>query len=403
MRWLLWFVIPILSLGTMAYAQHGAMGEKRIRFPKTDYLLARTDSLGNIIWCKTYSNGHASRIRSALSTRSGGFAALGRADSCENGCWLIVTDENGDLLWERCYQGSRKMSFVYPSTFLQMQDGRYIIAGPMNNSSSAWLFCLSENGDILWWRTYNTGECRAAVPCDDGGFVLAGFSRPNKAPYEDGWILKTDSEGHQQWLQSYDHSFADFFYDATVMADGSIVAVGESYDDDHPESRESDGWVVIVDQFGKTIADRVYGKTRGIRLWIVQEAPDSGLLLTGIISQNKVQPWSPGHQLVMKISEQGDSLWSYFVGFNDHVPDSVILQNEQEPLASYLRRTIQQSHSQNKPDLINMTVPFAVPEQLRARGYNGRIWLSSAGVYNGGYFFAGYHQHPKSTDSAKNQ
>jgi hypothetical protein len=109
--------------------------------PKSDFLLVRTDCLGQVLWSRTYSFGHSNSCDAAIATRSGGFALVGWADSCviggKRGFWMVVTDGQGVPLWDRCYAPDtdvKRITYAFCSSLMQLADGRFLVAVPKSSA-----------------------------------------------------------------------------------------------------------------------------------------------------------------------------------------------------------------------------------------------------------------------------
>jgi len=81
---------------------------------------------------------------------------------------------------------------------VETSDGGYTIAGYTNSSGGGeedvWLLKTDSNGNMVWNRTYGEGSVRALVQTSDGGYAIAGGAR----------LVKTDSYGNMMWNQTYE-------------------------------------------------------------------------------------------------------------------------------------------------------------------------------------------------------
>jgi len=95
-----------------------------------DALLLRTDSLGQVLWTKSYGGVYDDWANSVVETPDGGFIIVGNTASYttfrDHDVWLIETDANGDTLWTRTY-GWADNDMGYSVQLAS--DGGYIIAG----------------------------------------------------------------------------------------------------------------------------------------------------------------------------------------------------------------------------------------------------------------------------------
>jgi len=76
----------------------------------SDFCLLKTDEWGNMQWTKTYGGTNDDRAFSVVETSDGGYAIAGYTQSFGAGSfdfWLVKTDVNGSMQWNRTYGGKR--------------------------------------------------------------------------------------------------------------------------------------------------------------------------------------------------------------------------------------------------------------------------------------------------------
>jgi hypothetical protein len=145
-------------------------------------LLVRTNELGDTLWTRSYEGGNVgwSEGNSVEETVDGGYVIVGRADTEENGTdlWISVTDKKGNPRWSRIFG---KNGYDEGHSVQQTDDGGFIITGitqsPQDDSQRVWLLRTNELGDTLWTCKYLVGdwsEGKCVLPTDDGGFIIAG-------------------------------------------------------------------------------------------------------------------------------------------------------------------------------------------------------------------------------------
>lgn len=365
--------------------------EVRALFPKTDCYLVRTDKAGLVVRARTYSFGHETRCYAATTTRLGGFVLAGSADSCYVGegkgaaCRVLVVDSTGQVIWQRCYVPETVGDYRSCHTLVQISGGDLVVAG------RNWMFCVSEAGDLRWSHIYDLEESKAMVPSPDGGFVLVGtVEGKGGGQGHGGWVLKTDAQGQERWRQSFHNGRIDYVYNANISADGRIVVVGEAYDSDSPMKRDADGWVVILDSQGNIEQNRTYGRSVGMRLWNVWNAPSGEFLLYGEITWPKEPAHEHSDDILMRISASGDSLWSrrrhegWITDSEDTVAGSSLS-------IEYLNQVMLLQASCNLHPLPAVAGKMAgVSEALRSQGFAGFAEPVEAGILPDGYFEAGW-------------
>ena len=165
-----------------------------------DALLIKTDSNGNLEWEKTFGGTDIYQANSVQQTTEGGYILGGHIDSRGAGiddAWLIKTDSNGDQQWNKTFGGAYDDRI---DSIRQTLDGGYILAGWTNLKGSvqeyAWLIKTDSNGFQQWEMTFGMSNERghSVQQTSDGGYILAGETWANGLVYSDAWLIKVSSE-----------------------------------------------------------------------------------------------------------------------------------------------------------------------------------------------------------------
>lgn len=157
--------------------------------------LIKTDANGDTMWTKHF-NGKGGPFRwgdvgnSVQQTGDGGYIITGYTGYFNwtgtqyPDLWLIKTDSNGDTLWTKTY--SDRLDTTWSGyweegkSVEQTSDGGYIITGFTELSGAGndiWLIRINPNGDTLWTKTFgNSGyDCGYSVQqTNDGGYIIVG-------------------------------------------------------------------------------------------------------------------------------------------------------------------------------------------------------------------------------------
>jgi hypothetical protein len=158
---------------------------------------------GQQVWNRTYGGTKDDEAYSLVQTGDGGYALAGQTNSSGAGgydAWLVKTDANGNMLWNKTYGGT---GWDGATSLVQTGDGGYALAGQTNSfgagSNDFWLVKTDANGNMLWNKTYGgTGDDGAysLVQTGDGGYALAGYTKSSGAGGYDAWLVKTDASGN---------------------------------------------------------------------------------------------------------------------------------------------------------------------------------------------------------------
>jgi hypothetical protein len=151
------------------------------------------------IWDKTYGGVNDDECFSVLKANDGGYILAGDTASFgagETDVWLIKTDVNGNMQWNKTYGGAAS-----DVQFMIADDDGYVIAGRTysfgEGDADLWLIKIDFDGNIIWNRTYGgpqTEWCWSIVKTSDDGYALLGRTNSYGAGDNDFWLVKTDSE-----------------------------------------------------------------------------------------------------------------------------------------------------------------------------------------------------------------
>jgi len=126
--------------------------------------IQKTDAKGNILWYKIYGGSGVDNFSNVHTTSDGGFIAAGSTSSFGNGsaterndlfpdAYLVKTDGNGNLLWQKTFGG------IYRDAFLDVSetpDHGFIAIGRYETSTYDCIYAVKtdQDGNELWIRYY---------------------------------------------------------------------------------------------------------------------------------------------------------------------------------------------------------------------------------------------------------
>jgi hypothetical protein len=171
---------------------------------------------------------------------------------------LVKLDIKGKEVFEHTY-GREGLDERF-ERIIGTEDGGYLLVG-VSGSTKSWLYDgyivkVDSQGEIIFSYTYgaeNSDEgFRAVAPVDDGGYLLAGYSNSANNGDYDGYLVKIDNHGQQEWSKVYGGIENDEFMDITVSNDGGYLLVG--YTNSFAKG-ERDAYIVKIDKEGRTGPD----------------------------------------------------------------------------------------------------------------------------------------------------
>jgi hypothetical protein len=200
-----------------------------------DVCLIKTDNNGDTLWTKVFGGSGNDQGYVVLSCIDGGYIVEGYSSAFGKGSgdfYVIRTDDNGDTLWTRTYGSTLYES---PHSIYQTADSGYVLAGSTTMSGEGWttyLFKISATGVPIWAKTYGAFACcqgsygSFAQPTNDGGSILTGYYWTYVPGDYSTYIIRTNSVGDTLWTKLYggiNYEEGDF---ASQTTDGGLIIVG---------------------------------------------------------------------------------------------------------------------------------------------------------------------------------
>lgn len=272
-----------------------------------DLWIIKLDSIGNLVWEKTYGGSGRDRANAIQSTTDGGYIIAGSSESFDGDvsgnfgsrdCWVIKIDSDGNLLWENSY-GSGSLDVA--NYVIQDHNEDFVIVGIISSINPIpigffdfYIVKIDPNGDIIWEKNYGGSRsefARHIQQTDDKGYIITGSSSSfdkdvsNNYGNSDYWIIKIDEQGNLIWEKNLGGSFTDRAYHGFVTNDGGFVAVGFSASKDSGDITNhfgrQDCWVTKLNTDGVLEWQKKYGGTGTDIIFSAQQNDDNTYSFVG--------------------------------------------------------------------------------------------------------------------------
>ena len=311
---------------------------------KTDVWLVKIDMTGNQTWERTFGTTYLyfgveqpayDYGFSVQQTIDGGYIIVGACKLKGFGyrddkLWLIKTDADGNLEWDRIMDtvheagSSVHVFWSAGSSVRQTTDGGYIIAGACQSSNTnhvyIWLIKTDANGDRVWDSEHNrwvvgweklfadpglTGY-EFVQPTSDGGYIVIGCKGPIPTNI---WMIKTNSNGVLQWENTFGREYIHpSTGDVTLgtelpssirqtSAEGYIITATSQ------SGWDQRGWVIKTNAVGEMMWEIVPEPWT----WAcdAQQTTDGGYIIFG----SSEDDFSRDCILLTKTDSEGNQLW----------------------------------------------------------------------------------------------
>ncbi len=246
--------------------------------------------------------------RAIIQTVDHGYLAIGYSESFgddnDEDIYLIRTDVDGRLVWERTYdEGFNEQAFDAVS----LEDGGFVIVGyrevDATSVAQIYLLNLDKRGNIRWSKTYaNTGLPQRGnhiIKTSNGGYLLTCNTENPQTSRDDILLLKVDAEGNEEWRQPYGNGRTSEGVAAMEVPDGYIFAANMQ----GVSGPDRDIVFFRVDTAGRFVWEKTYG-TEGANEEVNDLIPTSDGHFAFVGSTRDFNS-----ALIGKANLNGDTLW----------------------------------------------------------------------------------------------
>ena len=259
------------------------------------------------MFVKTFGGDNYDFGYSVQQTTDGGYIITGTTLSFGNDdgdVWLIKTDSYGNEDWNNTFSGSGY-------SVQQTTDGGYIITGN-NGSGDVLLIKTDTEGNEEWNRTFggpDDDEGISVQQTTDGGYIITGYTESFGNGGSDVWLIKTDSEGNEEWNQTFGGSGYDTGFSVQQITDGGYIITGFTFSFGNVNFIV---WLIKTDTNGNEEWNQTLGGSSDDKGFSVQQTTDGGYIITG-----STKSFGNGNDDVwlIKTNSEGNEEWNKT--FND--------------------------------------------------------------------------------------
>jgi hypothetical protein len=265
-----------------------------------DAFLIKTDSLGSIIWEKTYGGTGDEDWFCLKKTNDNGYIILGSTESFGAGwsdIYLIKTNFQGDTLWTRCYGRSHH---DWGTDILQSNDNGYVILGTVqngfNNGTDMYLSKIDSVGNLQWAKLIGTNDYDYGYSIQkiQSGYIVAGKALNNTTAFDIN-LVNVNQSGVVYWSKSFGGLSDENGENVKQTSDGGFIISGNS-------ASFNGLYLIKTDFYGDTLWTQAYGSHTSLdNGWSVIQSNDGGYVLCGYSGSY------PYGVYVVKTDSQGNS------------------------------------------------------------------------------------------------
>ena len=286
---------------------------------------------------RRYSDGADLIAHDAMQLEDGGYMLVGHsivelASSVVRNLTLVRLDRDGDMRWQRTYEGYGSSS---AESLLQLDDGGFVVVGTtwadQGADADALAMRIDSAGDVVWARAYGTGlneHCGAVIGDNGLGYWLVGSSvdpsdvvaPPDAAGYAGfagrsrPFVVRIDSDGSELWSLRIEGEANMIAFDAAAASDGIVILCGTLH---YPEDGNDIELVGIIEGGGIAWTE-TWEEENTIAYDLVRTANDR-YVMCGNRTSDGVDAF------VACADRCGHQLWSMSFGVTDSVESAEVV------------------------------------------------------------------------------
>jgi hypothetical protein len=287
--------------------------------------------------------------------------------------------------WNKTFGGSRRDE---GQSVQQTTDGGFIIAGQTYSFGvgkfDIYLIKTDSDGIEQWSKTFGGTESDAGHSVrqtSDGGFIIAGVTESFSAENRDVYLIKTDASGNEEWSRTFGESQDLTGESVRETIDGGYI-IGATTNAGRPVQEFM--YLIKTDENGNELWNKTLGKSGDSRLATVQQTTDGGYMIGG-------RTWAfggDGEFYLIKTDAHGNEQWSKTYGGNNY---DGAYSAQQTRDGGYILAGITQSFGAGESDVYLIKTDEHGNEQWSKNfgGGDSELGISVEQTIDGGYILVG--------------
>ena len=247
--------------------------------------LCKIDETGSVIWLKEYNGTGPQEARGVVPTTDKGYALAGWVETGETtgqDVYVARTDSLGNLLWQKTYGGTANEQ---GNAMAITPDKGFVVAGTISGGegtpSDAYLLKVDSIGSAKWYRLYggpSSDEAQDVAATADGELLIAGTTGSGTNGGSDMLLIRADSLGYSIHQKVFGGQDDEYGHAMVAMADGGCLIAGttESYG-----NGDKDVFVVKTDATDQLAWHKNFGSTGPDQGYGVAITRDNGFVVAG--------------------------------------------------------------------------------------------------------------------------
>lgn len=299
-----------------------------------DFYILKTDSVGSIVWEKSFGGENSDWAKDCETTADGNYVVAGDTESFarDNGeegnkknAWIMKLDQDGNKIWSKVYGGPQTDG---AQDIEQTSDGGYIVVGHTHTHGDMGIrvWKLASSGELQWTETYSQGLVGQAIEqTEDGGYIIAGGSQPDQSSGE-LVVIKANSTGEMMWHQKMGDSEKDeTALDVKQTLDNGFIVAGVIKEDYTKGYRQdADAWFVKLGREGNISWSKSFGGDKYDTPEAIEQTRNGSYVFAGethSYSDDTSSDWGTSDQWVGKLDNSGNKMW--FKNYGDSKSNSL--------------------------------------------------------------------------------